>query len=510
MNLPKKNILANYIGQVYVMGLGILIMPLYLQYMGAEAYGLVGFFILMQVFLNLLDAGFSPTLGRQVAEARGNNDKFKIFFKLLRSVEIIFFVLSIVVILLVYITSDWISQEWIKANVLGQDIIKHCIILMGIILSIRWFSTVYKSGINGFEDQVWLNKANILIATLKYIGALFILMFLSQNIKVFFYYQLIVGIIELIILNLRVYKLLPMNEIKDDIFSLKIEITAIKSILPFSVSIAYTTLVWTLLMQFDKLILSSILTLDKFGYFSIIVIISSSLIAIATPIFLAISPKMTMLLSCGENINMQDMYKKMTQLITWIVSSTCLLICIYSEQILYILIGNIEASKWGSNILILYTLGYTFFVLGSFQYYLQNSFGDLKYYVRGASLLVFFQIPIMYYCIIKYAAIGSGFVWLVFNFLWFILFTFIIHNKFLPKFHLKWLLKDIMPILLFILFLAFLLHQFIYFEIDALTNRWILMFKIIIIGIFFLLISSLSISMVRNKIKVLNKKNGKI
>ena len=508
MNLPKKNILANYIGQIYVMALSVLVMPMYLHHMGAEAYGLVGFFILMQVFLNLLDAGFSLTLGRQVAEARGNSDKFKIFFKLLRSIEVIFFVLSIIIILLVYIVSDWISQEWIKANALGQDTIQHCITLMGIILSIRWFSTVYKSGINGFEDQVWLNKVNILLATLKYLGSLFVLMFLSQDIKIFFYYQLIIGIIELVILNFRMYKLLPINEIREDIFSLKIEITVIKSILPFSVSIAYTTLVWTLLMQFDKLILSSVLTLEKFGYFSIIIIISSSLIAIATPVFLAISPKMTMLLSSGEDFKMQDIYKKMTQMITWIVSSTSLLICIYSDQILYILFGDIEASKWGSNILILYTLGYTFFVLGSFQYYLQNSFGDLRYYVLGASLLVAFQIPVMYYYIIKYEAIGSGFVWLAFNFLWFVFFTLIIHNKFLPKFHLKWLLEDIIPILFFVLFLSFLVQQFINFEIDALANRWILMFKIIIIAFFFLLISSLSMNIVREKIKDLIKKKG--
>lgn len=510
MNLPKKNILANYIGQIYVMSISIIVMPLYLQYMGAEAYGLVGFFILMQVFLNLLDAGFSPTLGRQVAEARGNNKKFKEFFKLLRSVEIIFFLLSIVVILLVFSISSWISQEWIKANILGQDTIQHCIILMGIILSIRWFSTVYKSGINGFEDQVWLNKANILIATLKYIGALFVLIFLSQDIKIFFYYQLIVGIIELIILNLRMYKLLPMNQIRGDIFSLRIEITAIRSILSFSISIAYTTLVWTLLMQFDKLILSSILTLDKFGYFSIIIIISSSLIAIATPVFLAISPKMTVLLSRGENIKMQELYKKMTQLITWLVLSCSLLICIFSEQILYILIGNIEASKWGSNILIMYSLGYTFFVLGSFQYYLQNSFGDLIYYVRGASIMLIFQIPIMYYFVVQYGAFGSGLVWLVFNFLWFFIFTFIIHNKFLPKFHLGWLLKDIIPILFFVLFLSFFVQQFVHFEINIQANRWILMFKILIVGIFFVLISSLSMSMVREKIKDLIKKKEKI
>jgi hypothetical protein len=40
----KRNILASYASQIYVTLVGILVLPLYLKYMGAEAYGLVGFF----------------------------------------------------------------------------------------------------------------------------------------------------------------------------------------------------------------------------------------------------------------------------------------------------------------------------------------------------------------------------------------------------------------------------------------------------------------------------------
>jgi O-antigen/teichoic acid export membrane protein len=44
----KRNIIANYTSQLYVTGVGILILPLYIKYMGAEAYGLVGFFTMLQ------------------------------------------------------------------------------------------------------------------------------------------------------------------------------------------------------------------------------------------------------------------------------------------------------------------------------------------------------------------------------------------------------------------------------------------------------------------------------
>ncbi len=501
LELPQKNILANYIGQIYVMAISVFIMPLYLQYMGAEAYGLVGFFVLMQFWLNLLDAGFAPTLGRQVAEARGNYEKFEAFFKLLRSIEIIFFILSVIIILVIFITSFWISTNWIHANDLGQEIIQHCIILMGIILSIRWFSTLYKSGINGFEDQVWYNKINIFLVTLKYLGSLVILIFISKSIKVFFYYQFSVGIVELLILNFRLYSLMPKKIVKNNLFNFRIDSSTLKIILPFSMSIAYTTLIWTLLMQFDRLLLSSRLSLDKFGYFSMILLVASSMVAIATPIFIAISPQMTLLLSQGDKVNMQTLYDKMTQLITWIVLSISFFVCIFSEPIIYIFIGNKNVAIWGKNILIFYSLGYALFVLGSFQYYLQNSFGNLRYYVRGASVMAIFQIPIMYFAIIKFGPIGSGITWFVFNLLWFFFFTWIVHRNLLPDYHFNWLFKKISPILLFILFLTLCLYEFFDFEIVVSTNRWMLLFKVLIIGICFVIFSSLSLEIVRNKLR---------
>ena len=40
----KRNAIANYVGQIYLTLSGILVVPLYIQHLGMEAYGLVGFF----------------------------------------------------------------------------------------------------------------------------------------------------------------------------------------------------------------------------------------------------------------------------------------------------------------------------------------------------------------------------------------------------------------------------------------------------------------------------------
>ena len=69
----KKNLVANYISQIYVSVIGIVMVPLYLKHMGAEAYGLVGFFAMLQAWFNLLDMGLSPTMARETASTRDSS-----------------------------------------------------------------------------------------------------------------------------------------------------------------------------------------------------------------------------------------------------------------------------------------------------------------------------------------------------------------------------------------------------------------------------------------------------
>ena len=67
----KKNIIANYLGQGWRALLGLAFIPLYIKYLGVEAYGLIGIFAILQAWLGLLDMGMKPALGREMARFTG-------------------------------------------------------------------------------------------------------------------------------------------------------------------------------------------------------------------------------------------------------------------------------------------------------------------------------------------------------------------------------------------------------------------------------------------------------
>ncbi len=492
----RLNTLSNYLGQGYTIIIALVITPLYLKHLGAEAYGLVGFFVVMQTWLNLLDMGLSTTLGRQVAYARGQINGFHEFPDLLRGFELIFITITSGIIATVFLGSDWLSRSWIKSNELATEDISYCITLMGVIIGIRFFSTIYRSGINGFEDQVWVNKFGIGVTSLKYIGSLIILIQVSTSIRHFFEYQLVIGTVETVVLARRFRYNLP--KFPEAIAFRKVDWRVLRGILPFSLGIAYTSATLIAVTQFDKLLLSGLLPLDEFGYFSVVALIAGSIMNLSTPVFLSFLPRMTMLVSMRKTTELIALYKNLTQIITWISITAAIFIGTYSQEILYALTGDKAAYTWGGEILFWYALGSGIYVMGTFQYYLQNAFGSLRIYVISSTLALLLQIPLVYIVSHEYGALGAGRLWFLFSSIWFLGCTAVVHRKLIPKFHVKWLLHELLPIIIVVVALSLILQEIDYVDLNE--TRMQIALKTSIIGLSFFAATSLSVPLLRRAI----------
>lgn len=468
----KRNVFFNYLGQIYTSLIGILIFPFYLKYMGEEAYGLVGFFVLIQTWMLLFDLGMSPTLARQVAlsNTSGNSDHLR---KLLRSLETVFLVISIIIVTLMIISCGILADKWLKIITLDVNEVAICIAIMGGVISLRWFTTLYKSGINGYEQQVWINIVNIIIITLRFPGALLVFVFYSQSLTIYFTIQLILSVFELIIFNRKMYRCIPKitnAEIKISFISIDV----LKSILPFAAGTAYTAGIWVFLTQLDKLILSKALTLSNFGFFTLVVTLVSGIFMLSTPISNAILPRLTSLLSQSETFKFVNLYCLSTRFVCCVIFPVAITMIFYPYQVIYGWTGNMAAANWAKHILPLYALGNAILAIVGFQYYLQYAHGKLKLHIIYNSLLAVVSIPAVYYFAFKYGAIGTGYVWLILNSITLIFWTYIVHRKYLPGVHLRWLLKDVL--LPFSLTLICIMPFFIYFNIEHFSRLNILVF----------------------------------
>ena len=181
----KKNILANYLSQFYVTLIGIVMVPMYINYMGAEAYGLVGFFAMLQAWFNLLDMGLTLTLVRETARFRGGVTDALSYRRLLRALEGIFLIVGLIGGSAMLAASGYIAHGWLQASQLPIAEVKTAIQLMAIIIALRWMCGLYRSAISGAERLVWLSGFNSMIATFRFVGVLPLLMFIGVTPTIF-------------------------------------------------------------------------------------------------------------------------------------------------------------------------------------------------------------------------------------------------------------------------------------------------------------------------------------
>lgn len=60
------NVFAGLAGSAWTALVTLAVVPFYLRYLGVEAYGLIGFFVTLQVMLQLLDGGLAAATNREV------------------------------------------------------------------------------------------------------------------------------------------------------------------------------------------------------------------------------------------------------------------------------------------------------------------------------------------------------------------------------------------------------------------------------------------------------------
>ncbi len=458
MNL-KKNIFANYVSQIYVAMIGILILPLYIKHMGAEAYGLVGFFTMLQAWFGLLDMGLTPTIGRETARYKGGSMTSLTYRQLFRALSLIFLSVALVGGFSLWLLAEAIAFHWLQVNELSMTEVILAVKIMAVSVALRWMGGLYRGVITGSEKLVLLSVFNVIIATLRFIAVFASMYWYGFTPEVFFWHQLAVAVLELSGLFLVGNVLLPAK--KDLGGDIGWSIEPIKPVLKFALTIAFTSSVWVLVTQTDKLILSGVLPLDEYGYFMLAVLVASGIMFLCTPVSSVIMPRMARLYAEGMHVNMIRVYRNATQLVSVIAGSTSITIALFAESLLFVWTGDKQIADSAAPILSLYALGYGVLAVGAFPYYLQYALGNLKYHLIGNLIMVLTLIPAIIAAATYYGGVGAGWAWLGINSLYLIVWVVYVHHKLVPGLHVKWFLRDILQIYVPIFLSVFLLSEII-------------------------------------------------
>jgi len=436
----KKNILANYLGQAWTAVMGLVFVPVYIRYLGMEAYGLIGIFTLLQAWLTLLDMGMTPTLNREMSRYTAGAHSAQSIRDLLRTMEFICFGIAVFLGVLIWLSASWLASHWLQTEKIPTSTLAQAISIMGLVIALRFIEGLYRSAIIGLQKQVWLNMAGAVLATMRSGGAVLVLIWIAPTIQLFFLWQGIASIVTIMVFIAATYQYLPVSKHRSH-FSL----LQLKTIWRFAGSMMAITLLSLLLTQVDKLILSRLLNLELFGYYTLAgTVVTAGLGSLITPITQAYYPRFTELVTQGNTTELITIYHQSAQLVSVLIIPATLMLIFFGKNLLLLWTGNALLAENVAPLLALLAFGTMLNILMHIPYILTLAYGWTSLGIYQNIIAVVLLVPSTIWASLHYGAMGAAWIWIILNAGYILITIHFLHNRLLIKEKWRWYGKDIM------------------------------------------------------------------
>jgi O-antigen/teichoic acid export membrane protein len=438
ISILKKNLAANLVGNGWAALMGVILIPLYINFLGIESWGLMGIFASLQGICALLDMGLSATLNREMARLSVREDKAQEMRNLVRTLELIYWAVALVIGVSIFALAPLIANHWVQASQLSPETIEHAIRMMGLALSLQWPFGLYSGGLLGLQRQVLLSGINITIATLRGGGAILILWKVSPTLQAFFSWQALISLLQTCLTGWFLWRSLPQTQIGAGFQS-----TLLRGTSRFAAGMSGITVMSVILTQMDKIILSRLLTLKMFGYYVLAGAVTTSIYLLVQPVFSALYPRFTQLVSLGDEAGLKQLYHHSCQLMSVLILPASMVIASFSREILFLWTGDSTTAANTHLVLTVLIIGTALNGLMHLPYALQLAYGwtKLAFYVNLVAVLIL--APSLISMASLYGAVGAAFIWVILNSGFALIVIQLLHRRLLKGEQWRWYFEDV-------------------------------------------------------------------
>lgn len=438
MSLLKKNIAANFIGNIWTSLMSLAFIPLYIHFMGIESYGLVGIFATLQALFGLLDMGLGATLNREMARLSILPDKAQEMHNLLRTLEVIYWTIAVLIGTIVFVLAPLIAYHWVKPGQLAPETIQQAVRIMGFATAFQWPLSFYAGGLMGLQRQVLLNVINMIMATIRGGGAVLILWLISPTIQAFFSWQIAVGLTNTILVGGFLWHTIP-----DSLEKARFNKWLLRDVWRFAAGMTGITVMAIILTQLDKIILSKLLTLEMFGYYTLASVVAMSLYRLIGPVSGAVFPRLTQLVSLGDEEGLKKLYHQSCQLMSVLILPVAVVVALFSKEILLLWTQNPTTADKAHLLVTILVIGTSLNGLMHIPYDLQLAHGWTKLAFYSNLISAALLVPLIVVLTNRFAALGGASVWVILNSGYVLVNIQIMHKWILPGEKRKWYVKDV-------------------------------------------------------------------
>src|SRR6266705_670749 len=209
MSIVRRNVIANVAGKGWAALLSLAVVPIYLHFLGIEAFGLIGFFLSLMAILSLLDLGLGTALNRQFAQYSMQSGKAQAMRDLLRTLEIIYWLIGIAIGVAVAALAPVIAAYWLKPQQLSNETVTQALTMMGIAIAFQWPRALYGGGLMGLQRQVAFNLLSSITGTVNNVGGVLIVWLVSPSIQAYIALYMAISLADTLLTGLLLWQSLP-------------------------------------------------------------------------------------------------------------------------------------------------------------------------------------------------------------------------------------------------------------------------------------------------------------
>lgn len=447
---------ASFLSRGWAAVLSLLAVPLYLRFLGVEAYGVVGIFVSLSAVVGLLDLGLGATLTREMAKLPGGQAQPPQARDIARTFELVYVGLAFLVGGVGALLAYPLAMFWVTVDTLSRGDVAQALLLGSVALACQWPGNLYGAGLAGLQKQVLLGGVTTVLGTFR-VALTLVVIWQAPSLQTFFWAQIVAAVVQSLVVWYLFWRALGRDG-RAPVFRLEV----LRDSLGFAGGMAGIALTTIVLTQADKLVLSRALSLSEFGVYVVASALATGLYMVITPLFSVMYPRFSALVHGGaeQEGELARQYHAVSQLIALLLLPLAVMLGTYGQEVMYLWTGNQSLGIAGGVTLGLMVVGNACNGLMNMPYALQLAYGwsrlALWFNVSSSILLV----PSIWWAATHYGAPGGAAVWALLNLGYLLVMPQVMHGRLLPNEKLVWYRSSVFLPLAICVVLALIFRQF--------------------------------------------------